>query len=230
MPDMEFDAFAERYEAALAEGLNITGEDSAYYAKGRIDVLASMLDRKTPKEIRRILDFGCGTGGSCPWVTQTWPQADYVGYDVSKDSINVAKQRHKSANISWTSETENLGLFDLVLTNGVFHHIEPDERSGALEVVCKSMRADGAFAFFENNPWNPGTRYIMNRVEFDRGAILISPRQAKHLLRKNHLEPQQFASLFYFPAALSLLRPLEGLLRGVPLGGQYLYVCRKTGT
>lgn len=227
---MEFDVFATRYEAALAEGLNVTGEDSAYYAKGRIDVLASMLDQRDPKQIRRILDFGCGTGGSCPWATQKWPHADYVGYDVSEESIAVARQRYKSFKVSWTSETGNLGLFDLVLTNGVFHHIQPNERSRALEVVRESMQADGAFAFFENNPWNPGTRYIMSRVEFDRGAILISPRQAQYLLKQNDLEPQQFAALFYFPAALSFLRLLERPLQRVPLGGQYLYVCKKSTT
>lgn len=227
---MEFDVFAKRYEAALAEGLSVTGEDSAYYAKGRIDVLTSMLDQRDPMQIRRILDFGCGTGGSCPWVTQKWPHADYVGYDVSEDSLAVARQRYKNPKVSWTSEAGNLGLFDLVLTNGVFHHIELAGRSRALDVVRRSMRADGAFAFFENNPWNPGTRYIMSRVEFDRGAILISPRQAKLLLKRNDLEPQRFAALFYFPAALSFLRLLERTLRRVPLGGQYLYVCKKIAT
>ncbi len=34
-------------------------------------------------------------------------------------------------------------------------------------------------------------------------------------------------SLFIFPAALAALRPLEPALCKLPLGGQYLVLCRK---
>ena len=70
MPDstQEFDAFATRYEEALSRGLGITGEDSAFYAEERIKALFAFLGAERNKSIGRILDFGCGTGGSRPWI------------------------------------------------------------------------------------------------------------------------------------------------------------------
>ena len=120
-----------------------------------------------------------------------------------------------------------MGTFDVVLTNGVFHHIPPSQRAAAFAVIRNALQPCGIFGFFENNPWNPGTRYIMSRVAFDRDAITITPREAKRLLVVNGLKPQRFASLFYFPAALALLRPLEPYMAGLPLGGQYLFLCQK---
>lgn len=224
-PAQEFDAFAARYEEALAEGLGVTGEDSAFYARKRIEALEALLRRRKPATVARILDFGCGTGGSRPWIAQAWPGAEYVGYDPSEASLHVARQRHSQPHTHWTSKPSEFGQFDLVVTNGVFHHIPPAARPEALAIVRRALKPSGTFAFFENNPWNPGTRFIMSRVEFDRDAITITPREAKALLTQHGFTPQIFTSLFYFPSALALLRPLERLLHAVPLGGQYLQMC-----
>lgn len=222
----EFDDVATRYEEALAEGLNITGEDSAYYAKERVKTLALMLGAPACGEIRRILDFGCGTGGSRPWLREQWPNTEYFGYDPSEASLEVAKMRHTQPRTTWSASTTALGQFDLVLTNGVFHHIPPTDRAAAFAVVKAAMKPSGIFAFFENNPWNPGTCYIMRRVEFDRDAITITPREALCLLEDHGFSTIRFASLFYFPSSLAFFRPLERWLRSVPFGGQYLYICR----
>lgn len=227
MPEVpEFDAFAASYEKALSQGLGVTGEDSEFYARGRIEVLSSLLRKHGLAQVRRILDFGCGTGGARPWIFQAWHDAEYVGYDPSGASLAVAEKRHAQPNTVWTDACGNHGKFDLIFTNGVFHHIPPAGRPDALALIRHSLQPSGVFAFFENNPWNPGTRYIMSRVEFDRDAITITPRESKLLLTRNGFAPRCFASLFYFPAALAFLRPVEKYLRAIPLGGQYLHVCQ----
>ena len=83
------------------------------------------------------------------------------------------------------------------------------------------------FALWENNPWNPGTRYIMSRVPFDRDAIVITPFEARRLLRDAGFEIISTDYLFVFPHLLRALRPLERLLTPFPLGGQYLVLARK---
>jgi SAM-dependent methyltransferase len=220
----EFDSFATRYEEALSRGLGVTGEDSTFYAQERIKVLFANLGTERNKSIERILDFGCGTGGSRPWIYKQWPDADYVGYDPSSSSLAVANERHSQPKTSWSARIENLGQFDLVLTNGVFHHIAPADRGRAFTTVHKALKPSGIFAFFENNPWNPGTRYIMSRVEFDRDAITITPSEARRLMRQHGFATNHFTSLFYFPSSLACLRPLEKWLGRLPLGGQYLYI------
>jgi hypothetical protein len=89
------------------------------------------------------------------------------------------------------------------------------------------LRPGGFFAFWENNPWNPGTRWIMSRTPIDRDAITISPREARKLLHSADFRVLSVDSLFYFPRSLGWFRPLEKVLTRLPLGGQYLVLCVK---
>jgi SAM-dependent methyltransferase len=116
---------------------------------------------------------------------------------------------------------------DLAFCNGVFHHIPPAERAGALRWIRRVLRPGGVFALWENNPWNPGTRYIMSRVPFDRDAITITPPEARAMLRQEGFELLRTDFLFVFPAFLRWLRPIERLLIAMPVGGQYLVLARK---
>ena len=104
---------------------------------------------------------------------------------------------------------EPKGQVDIAFCNGVFHHIQPSERADAFDFVSKALRPGGLFAFWENNPWNPATRFVMSRIPFDRGAITISPPEARHLLRKAGFEIVRSDYLFFFPRILRWLRPLE---------------------
>jgi SAM-dependent methyltransferase len=48
------------------------------------------------------------------------------------------------------------GQADLAFCNGVFHHIPLEERAEAVAYVYRSLRPGGLFAFWENNPVEPG--------------------------------------------------------------------------
>jgi trans-aconitate methyltransferase len=155
--------------------------------------------------------------------------ADQVlGVDISSESIALARQSHTSKGLSFLSTNEWTpdGTVDLAFANGVFHHIPPTERDECLAAVRRSLRPGGLFAFWENNPWNPGTIYVMSQCAFDEHAVKISPRQARRLLSRAGFEILRTDSLFYFPRLLRFLRPAERWLRGLPLGGQYLVLCR----
>jgi hypothetical protein len=67
----------------------------------------------------------------------------------------------------------------------------------------------GIFAFWENNPWNPGTRYVMSRIPFDRDAITVSAIEARGLLRAGGFEVIRTDFLFIFPKFLSWLLFME---------------------
>ena len=65
----QFDTYAKDYEAALQDGLRYTGEDAAYFARGRIEWLADRL-RRCGADSLRVLDFGCGTGSATPLLLE----------------------------------------------------------------------------------------------------------------------------------------------------------------
>src|SRR6185436_14755102 len=61
----EFDGYASEYDAALAQGLSVSGEDKTHFARGRVDWLAKRL-APLQQHPRAVMDFGCGTGSSTP--------------------------------------------------------------------------------------------------------------------------------------------------------------------
>ena len=152
-----------------------------------------------------------------------------VGIDPSERSLETATKLHGSAGVRFESSTtyRPAGDIDLAFTNGVFHHIPPDRRPGAVRSVIESLRPGGLFAFWENNPWNPGTRYIMSKIPFDREAITLTPPEARDLLKSSGFEILHVNFQFIFPKILGALRFIEARLTSLPLGAQYQILCRK---
>jgi SAM-dependent methyltransferase len=229
MSPAEFDRFARSYEQDLAKSLAATGEGREFYAEKRIDWTAQCL-AWLEHPVRRILDYGCGDGANVPMLAARFNAEHVMGVDVSAESIAVARQANSSSRWQFLCTTEWTpdGTVDLAFTNGVFHHIPPAQRPACLEAIGRALRPGGVFAFWENNPWNPGTHYVMSRCAFDEHAIKISPREGKKMLSNSGFKILRTDSLFYFPRQLSFLRPAEAWLRSLPLGGQYLVLCRNS--
>lgn len=225
--EAEFNAYAAEYDALLARGISISGEDKNYFASGRVVWLARCL-ACLQKHPRTAMDFGCGTGSATPFLLNELKLDELVGVDASVQSLAIARHAHGNrARFVPLAEYRPEGLFDLVFCNGVFHHIPPGDRIAATGTVYSSLRPGGLFAFWENNPWNPGTRYIMRRITFDRNAVPLSPPTARRLLRECGFEIIRTDFLFFFPRFLSWLRPLEPGLARLPLGAQYQILCQK---
>jgi SAM-dependent methyltransferase len=224
----EFDGYATHYDAALAQGISVSGEDKTYFARGRIAWLADCL-RSMGEHPLAALDFGCGTGSAVSFLFDLVRVNDLVGVDVSSQSLDVANQEYRSRKTRFLlfNEYHPDEHIDLAFCNGVFHHIPLDKRAGALAYIYRSLRPGGLFAFWENNPWNPGARYVMSRIPFDRDAITLTPPEARRLLRAGGFKVLRTDFLFVFPRALSWLRGLEPIMSRLPLGAQYQVLCRK---
>ena len=226
--DAEFDEFAVDYDAELNKGLSLTGESKHYFAEGRLRWVKDRLAQRG-FAARKVLDFGCGTGRSVPWFFKVLDADSAVGVDPSEDSLKVARDEHADYNATFSTADDfrEKGTIDLAFCNGVFHHIPLADRKAALDFVFESLRPGGLFAFWENNAWNPATRYVMSKVPFDRDAILLFPHGARRMLKAGGFEIEGTDYLFVFPGALAFMRPLEKLMCKLPTGGQYLVLARK---
>ena len=224
-----FDHFAGDYDTALSKGLRFTGETKEYFSENRTLILSKSL-RALGHEPASILDFGCGTGSTTPHFRKHFRNASICGVDPSKQSLVIARSKHgkdpKASFIHTETFTED-ETFDLAYCNGVFHHIHPQDREQSLQRIYKSLSPGGYFSFWENNPWNPMTRFIMKRVPFDHDAILVWPHRARQMLHSTGLRIISTNYEFIFPALLSPLRFLESPLSKIPLGGQYHILCTK---
>lgn len=228
MPGADFDSYATSYDEDLERGLALTGEDKLYYATQRIAVLGRWLDRLGVRP-RRVLDYGCGTGTAAPLLRDLLGADLVLGVDPSAASLGRARDEFGGPGVEFSSIDGYLpdGSFDLAFTNGVFHHIPVDRRAASVGYVRGSLRAGGLFAFWENNPLNPGTRWVMRRVAFDRDAVMLVAGEARRMLLDGGFAVAVTEFHFVFPRPLKWLRGLEPLLRRVPVGGQYLVLARR---
>jgi SAM-dependent methyltransferase len=226
-PPAYFDEFAADYDAALGQGLSVTGEEKDYFAHGRIAWLARCL-RTLGERPRHVLDYGCGTGSSSKLALDLLGPESVVGVDNSARSVEIARQVHGTLNFDFLLPGDYPAeeKLDLVYCNGVFHHIPRDQRAEAVQYIFDRLKPGGLFSLWENNPWNLGTRLVMSRIPFDRDAITLDCFEARRLLR-SRFEIVRTDFLFIFPRVLSKLRAVEPYLSQLPLGGQFQVLCRK---
>ncbi|HLZ12229.1 MAG TPA: class I SAM-dependent methyltransferase [Candidatus Acidoferrum sp.] len=224
-----FDGYAKSYDAALSSALAPSGEGREYFAEGRVKWLQRCL-RELGVSPLQVLDFGCGDGSTTPMLQRILGAESCVGVDVSPKSLEVARASHANERIRFEliREMQSGWEMDLAYCNGVFHHIAPEARPEALQMIRGALKRGVFFSFWENNAWNPATRYVMSRCAFDEDAILLSPREARTLLRESGFEVIRTDFRFIFPRALRGLRKLEDLVYRLPLGTQFQVLCRKS--
>jgi len=226
-----FDDYAAEYDAALDQGIRVSGECKDYFARSRIEWLRACL-KALQERPSIILDYGCGTGLTTSFFRELVSDASVLGVDVSSKSLDFATRLHGSDGIKFLlfdQYTPNAEI-DLAFCNGVFHHILPRNRASAIDYIYRSLRPGGLFALWENNPWNPGTRYVMRRIPFDRDAIPLPAPETRQLLCAGGFDIIRIDFLFIFPRALRWFRTLEPLVSKLPLGAQYQVLCRKPFT
>ncbi|MBN2371464.1 MAG: class I SAM-dependent methyltransferase [Vicinamibacteria bacterium] len=227
-PRIGFDAHAASYDADLARGLIVSGESKDYFARGRAVWLRACL-RRLGESPRTALDFGCGVGSATLILRESLGLERVIATDASRASLHEALRRCSDDAIRFVhlDDFRPDASVDLAFCNGVFHHVPPDERRSALDLIYRSLRPGGLFAYWENNPWNPGTRWVMSRIPFDRDAFTLTPRESRRLISAGGFEIVHTTYQFVFPRFLSRLRSVERHAARLPIGAQYQVLCRR---
>ena len=222
-----FDTYAADYEAALACGLRLTGEGRQHFAERRVAWLAKRLKEKGISP-QFVVDFGCGDGATLPILAERLQPARLVGLEPSTACLAqaVSNVQGRWPILAPERFTEH-GHVDLIYCNGVMHHIKPVDRAGMLGLLREMLAPGGLLALWENNPWNPGTQWVMRRIPFDRDAMPITGPSAHSLLERCGFSMVAMDYLFLFPRQLRWLRGLEAPLCRWPLGGQYLALVQR---
>lgn len=214
---VDFDDYADRYEGILQEQLAFFSKDRGYFSEYKVALATAHL-RALPQT---ILDFGCGIGLSLPYLRQHFPGAQLFATDLSEKSL--AHVRGHFADVSVLPDGEVDGrTFDMIFVSGVFHHVPVEQREHVAKRLAALLSGQGMLFVFEHNPFNPVTRHMVSTCPFDDDAVLISRRGMSHLI--GGVAGLQLAGSGYclfFPQTMQRLRPLEKMLRWLPLGGQY---------
>lgn len=224
----QFNDLADEYEDNLADLLRTKGgDDIEKYAIYKIE-LARQLIRKEPE---KILDFGCGTGRSIPYLKEFFPNAELFGCDVSEESLKIAADELKEDHVFINNSAEELKgygqTYDAVFLACVLHHIEPTERKYWLDAICDVLNPGGYIFIFEHNAINPMTKSIIldpiNRV--DRLDWMLNQKELKELTSKAEVFWSGYT--LFSPFRFSGILKVECALKWLPLGAQQCTVYRK---
>jgi len=100
----------------------------------------------------RVADIGCGAGTAAILMAEAYPNSQVTGFDVSGDSIAVARSRGGSlSNLEFhgyaVDEVPTQPPFDLITTFDVIHDL-PDPLDG-LSRIRAALADDGAYLMME---------------------------------------------------------------------------------
>ncbi len=116
-----------------------TGKEAAYFSRARTDI-APLL----PAQIGRVLEFGCGSGGTLEWLKTSRGAGTTVGVEIEPGVAETARARADRI-LTLDAERdplpEDLGTFDLVLCLDVLEHLRDPWRF--VEGIAARHLADG---------------------------------------------------------------------------------------
>lgn len=114
------------------------------------DGISKYFEYFTYKEGDHILDIGCGTGTAA----KRFKGAIYTGFDLNEKYIIKAQNEHaKEPNISFQCSDINdsqylkkyHNYYDIVMMNGVMHHLSDLELEVCLKSISQILKPNGRF-------------------------------------------------------------------------------------
>jgi len=134
-----------------------------------------------------VIDLGCGSGTVLEYLPE---DIDYLGVDISENYVRAARQRFSergrfflgSVGDFLNQDDQRKGTADVVLCNGLLHHLPDDEAIEVLELSKRIMKPDGRLVCLEATYLAHQTRISKWIVSTDRGRCVRSEQEWKDLL------------------------------------------------
>ena len=223
----DFDRHAATYASAVNDSIAFSGLKVDTFVKAKLFHLRRILRQNGILRNDAVVDVGCGVGTYEVGLIEDWP--NIAGIDVSQESVALAR---KTCNANFKSFDGKRMPFEsnsvaAAFAICVWHHVPVQDWPLFLEEILRILRPDGILAVFEHNPWNPLTRWAVERCVFDKDAVLLSMPQARRRMRDAGFVLKRSEYILSLPAATGLAGWLDGWLGSVPTGAQYLVVGSK---
>lgn len=119
----------------------------------------------------RILDIGCGTAVILDFLPES---VTYMGFDASEEYIAAAERSYGQRATFRCQLVDDMALagmepFDIVMANGLMHHLDDAEAAGLAATARKALRPGGRFV--THDPCYDSSQSAMARflISRDRG-------------------------------------------------------------
>ncbi len=228
----DFDGYASDYREIINKASKISGEEFEFFIDLRVGLMKKKLGTMSPDINHSVLDFGCGIGVTEVYLKKHFPHSAICGVDTSGKSIETAQKLGLEGVEFVLADDGSLPYenekFDLLYSNGTFHHIPHMDHEATLLELKRVLKKGGKIFIFENNPYNPLMMRAMKKNPFDKDAVVVHPQKLIGLMENTGYDATPPDYYFFFPNFLKVLRPFERHLRHVPFGAQYyVYATKK---
>lgn len=139
----------------------------------------------------KILDVGCGPGSH----THYFIDSNYLGLDLSAKYIQSANERYKQydninflqadVNAFFSTESEELGKFDLIILCGVLHHLDDGEIDKMLWRLSALLNTDGELRTFDGVYTEDQPILAKYALDNDRGKFIRTAAAYERLITKH---------------------------------------------
>jgi ubiquinone/menaquinone biosynthesis C-methylase UbiE len=135
----------------------------------------------------KILDVGCGTAKIFNFIRNK-ANVQYFGYDLSRSYIEFATKKYGSQARFICGDIKELSYtnssFDVVMANGLLHHLDNNEVERLFVSIAKVMHYDGKVITFDGcyvDNQSKLTKYILSK---DRGQNIRTLEEYRRLALK----------------------------------------------
>ena len=144
---------------------------------GRLGGMARLFGLETvPLGNARVLELGCASGGNIIPLAMRYPDAQFVGVDLSRTQVAAGRARIAGLGLSnieilcqsFTEIDEKLGSFDYIICHGVYSWVPPLVQNAILEITRARLSPLGV-AYVSYNVL-PGWRMLQHL----RDAFLLT--------------------------------------------------------
>ncbi|MDD5226669.1 MAG: class I SAM-dependent methyltransferase [Candidatus Omnitrophica bacterium] len=122
---------------------------------------------------RRILDVGCGPG----YVIDCFPKSDYVGFDTNEKYIRYANRKYGNRGHFFCQEfndvsVSNLEPFDLIMMNGLIHHLSDTQAVKLLQIAKSVLKPKGIIVTLDGCYVKGQSSIAKKLLDSDRGKYV----------------------------------------------------------
>jgi ubiquinone/menaquinone biosynthesis C-methylase UbiE len=233
----EFDQYARDYFREMSHPLrNLIDPRGHYFIELKARILQKIA-RQYFGEDRgiRLVDVGTGLGLFEKFLSPAFP--NILAVDLSLEMLKVAQMTNpltSAGSLYLQANAFHLPIkkasADLIFMSCVLHHLEREEIDLTLAELARICSPRGLIVFFEHNPFNPFTQWVVRTTPLDRNARLIP---FNDLTRKAenagiHIIEREFFLYGTREVDQVIDRWLPGL-NNLPLGGQFALIGNKSG-
>lgn len=130
-------------------------------------------DYMRPAAGQRVLDVGCGPG----YVIEYFPKCEYVGFDIDQDYVRYANQKYGHKGTFYCQELDDdaakhLMPFDLIIMNGLLHHLKDDQVTKLLRLTKAILKPRGKIVTLDGCYTETQSNIAKKLLDYDRGKFV----------------------------------------------------------